>query len=155
MVTLWLTCLTVVSSIKSLTTLTFSIDACSAILTRWVTNTYSKHNYIKNKKGSRRSTKLLTIQPSWLLNPYTITFFFSIFSFFIFNQTNIFWWCSIISCNVMYGAFPQLLLRFMFDIFYYCLLSAESSSTCCARKDNQSDMIVILLKLLILSHLLP
>lgn len=114
MVTLWLTCLTVVSSIKSLTTLTFGIDACSAILTRWVTNTYSKHNYIKNKKGSRRSTKLLTIQPSWLLNPYTITFFFSIFSFFIFNQTNIFWWCSIISCNVMYGAFPQLLLRFTF-----------------------------------------
>lgn len=54
----------------------------------------------------------------------------------------------------MYGAFPQL-LRFMFDIFYYCLFSAELSSTCCARKDNQSDMIVILLKLLILSHLLP
>lgn len=81
MVTLWLTCLTVISSIKSLTTLTFGIDACSAILTRWVTNTYSKNNYIKNKKGSRRSTKLLTIQPSWLLNPYTVAFFFFLFFF--------------------------------------------------------------------------
>lgn len=112
MVTLWLTCLTVVSFIKSLTTLTFGIDACSAILTRWVTNTYSKHNYIKNKKGSRRSTKLLTIQLSWLLNPYTITFFFFLSFLFSYLTKPIFFGdavssaamsCMVLSLNSSFG----------------------------------------------------
>ena len=83
MVTLWLTCLTVVSSIKSLTTLTFGIDACSAILTRWVTNTYSKRNYIKNKKGSRgqRSYSLFNRVDFSTLTPLLFFFLSFLFSY--------------------------------------------------------------------------
>ena len=150
MVTLWLTCLTVVSSIKSLTTLTFSIDACSAILTRWVTNTYSKHNYIKNKKGSRRSTKLLTIQPSWLLNPYTITFFFYLFFFYILpNQYFLVMQYHQLQCHAW--CFPSTPPSVY---VWYLLLLSIFSRIILNMIRYESDTIVILLKLLILSHLL-